>query len=119
MQLHDDMTLRVTALPADAQWAPSPLAGVERRMLDRSGGEVARATSIVRYAPGARFDRHVHGGGEEILVLQGVFSDEWGHYPQGSWLRSPRWSQHAPFTGAEGALILVKVGHVGATFLEP
>ena len=58
-------------------------------------------------------------GGEEILVLQGVFSDEWGHYPQGSWLRSSRWSQHAPFTGAEGALILVKVGHVGATFLEP
>ena len=73
MKLHDDMTLRVTALPADAEWTPSPLAGVERRMLDRTGGEVARATSIVRYAPGARFDRHVHGGGEEILVLEGFF----------------------------------------------
>ena len=76
-------------------------------------------TALVRWAPHTRFQPHTHPGGEEILVLQGVFSDEWGHYPQGSWLRSPRWSRHAPFTGAEGALILVKVGHLGATFLTP
>ena len=111
MQLHDDMTLRVTALPADAQWAPSPLAGVERRMLDRSGGEVARATSIVRYAPGARFDRHVHGGGEEILVLEGVFSDESGDHPAGTYLRNPPGSEHAPFS-LEGCLLYVKIGHL-------
>jgi hypothetical protein len=30
----------------------------------------------------------------------------------GSWIRSPRYSKHAPFTGAEGALIYVKVGHL-------
>jgi anti-sigma factor ChrR (cupin superfamily) len=84
------------------------LAGVERRMLDRSGGEVARATSIVRYAPSARFDRHVHGGGEEILVLEGVFSDESGDHPAGTYLRNPPGSAHAPFS-REGCVLFVKL----------
>ena len=64
MNVNDDFSMRIVALAADATWAPSPLAGVDRRMLDRVGDEVARATSIVRYAPESRFDRHVHGGGE-------------------------------------------------------
>jgi anti-sigma factor ChrR (cupin superfamily) len=223
MNKNDDFSARVAALAAHALWTPSPRPGVDRRMLDRVGGEAARATSLVRYAPGSRFDHHVHDGGEEILVLEGVFSDEsgdhaagtylrnppgsthapfsiegcllfvklrqftsgdqatvristrqtpwrqglvpglsvmplhshegidtalvrWapntrfnahthpggeeilvldgvfsdetGDYPAGSWLRSPRWSRHAPFTGAEGALIYVKVGHLGADFLS-
>jgi anti-sigma factor ChrR (cupin superfamily) len=71
MDIHADLDQRAvldtTALP----WTPSPMAGVERQMLDRRGAEVARATSIVRYAPGSRFERHSHGGGEEILVLAG------------------------------------------------
>ncbi len=222
--LNDDFTQRVVAHAADARWLPSPQPGVERRMLDRVGREVGRATSIVRYAAGAGFHAHTHGGGEEILVLDGVFSDEdgdypagsylrnppgsthtpfsrtgctlfvklwqfaagdrqalrvdtgtaqwqpglvpglsvlplhehagintalvrWaphtrftshvhpggeeilvldglfrdedGEYPQGSWLRNPRWSRHTPFTGAEGALIYVKVGHLGAALLVP
>ena len=210
--------------PGPAEWVASPMAGVTRRMLDRVGAEVARATSLVRYAPASRFERHEHGGGEEILVLSGVFSDEtgdhpagtylrnppgtghapcsregcilfvklwqfacddtqpvridtqtadwypglvpglsvmplhehagigtalvkwapntrfaphthpggeeilvleglfqdeYGEYPSGTWLRSPRWSRHAPFTGPEGALIYVKTGHLGAEFLVP
>lgn len=104
---------------ADARWVDSPLPDVQRRMLDRLGGEVARATSILRYAPGSSFARHVHGGGEEILVLEGIFRDEGGEYRAASWLRSPRWSRHTPFTGREGALINVKVGHLGADLLVP
>ena len=73
---------------------------------------MAGATSIVRYAAGSRFDEHVHHGGEEILVLEGVFRDEHGSYPAGTWIRSPHMSNHRPFTGAEGATILVKVGHL-------
>lgn len=224
MNLNDDFTQRAVSHAAQAVWQASPLPGVERRLLDRVGGEVARATSVVRYAPGARFEAHHHGGGEEILVLEGVFSDdsgdhpagtylrhppgsshapysregcvlfvklwqfaatdttplrldthtqpwrpglvpglsvmplhehdgvstalvrwaphtrfqphrhpggeeiwvlsgvfsdEWGHYPAHTWLRNPRWSQHAPYTGPEGALIYVKVGHLGAPFLQP
>ena len=74
-------------------------------------------TALVRWAPQTRFNTHVHPGGEEILVLEGVFSDEGGSYPAGSWLRSPRWSRHTPFTGPEGALIYVKVGQLGAELM--
>jgi len=85
-----------------------PLPGVTRRMLDRGGDEVARATSIVRYAAGSRFDAHGHPGGEEILVLDGVFSDEHGDYPAGSYLRNPPGSRHAPFS-REGCTLFVKL----------
>ena len=223
-RLNADFDQRVVAHAKDALWSPSPQPGVERRMLDRIGAEVGRATSIVRYAAGSAFSSHRHDGGEEILVLDGVFSDEhgdypagtylrnppgtrhqphsvpgctifvklwqfaaddnqavqidtrhaewfrgmvpglsvlplhehdgvssalvrWaphtqfnlhihpggeeilvlegifrdeeGEYPSGSWLRNPRWSRHTPYTGEEGALIYVKVGHLGATFMTP
>lgn len=108
MNMNDDFSLRIVARAADAVWTPSPLPGVERRMLDRVGDEVARATSLVRYAPGSRFDRHVHGGGEEILVLEGVFSDETGDHPAGSYLRHPPGSSHAP-SSREGCLLFVKL----------
>lgn len=94
-------------------WVPSPTAGVERRMLDRVGGEVARATSIVRYAPGSRFPSHTHGGGEEILVLEGVFSDEHGVYPAGSYLRNPPGSAHAP-ASEDGCVLFVKLWQFAA-----
>lgn len=111
--LNADFTQRVVSFAADAVWQPSPEAGIERRMLDRVGGEVARATSVVRYLPGTRFARHVHGGGEEILVLEGVFSDERGDYPAGSYLRNPPGSSHAPFS-REGCLIFVKLWQFAA-----
>jgi anti-sigma factor ChrR (cupin superfamily) len=106
--LHDDFDRRVVLHGAGATWTPSPQPGVVRRMLDRVGGEVARATSVVRYLPGSRFERHVHGGGEEIFVLEGVFSDERGDYPAGWYLRNPPGSSHAPFS-REGCLIFVKL----------
>ncbi len=116
--LNGDFTQRVVLHKADAQWLPSPLPGVERRMLDRVGGEVARATSIVHYLPGASFARHVHGGGEEILVLEGVFSDERGDYPAGTYLRNPPGSAHAPFS-RDGCVIFVKLWQFAAQDLEP
>ena len=77
-------------------------------MLDRIGDEVARATSIVRYAPNSRFSSHTHGGGEEFLVLDGVFHDEHGDYPAGFYIRNPPTSHHTP--GSEpGCTILVKL----------
>lgn len=113
MNLHHDFSQRIVSLPGDAAWTPSPLPGVDRRLLDRVGGEVARATSLVRYAPGARFDRHVHGGGEEILVLEGVFSDDTGDHPAGTYLRHPPGSAHAPFS-REGCLLFVKLWQFAA-----
>lgn len=94
--------------PGPGDWVSSPMVGVTRRMLDRVGGEVARATSVVRYASGSRFERHLHGGGEEILVLEGVFSDETGDHPAGTYLRNPPGSAHAPFS-REGCTLFVKL----------
>ena len=108
MDLHADLAQRAVVDTQALAWTPSPMAGVERRMLDRRGGEVARATSIVRYAPGSRFARHGHGGGEEILVLEGTFSDEAGDYPAGTYLRNPAGSSHAPCS-ATGCTLLVKL----------
>ncbi|MEY3463661.1 MAG: hypothetical protein RLZZ468_1439 [Cyanobacteriota bacterium] len=108
MELHADLGQRALLATATLPWTASPMAGVERRLLDRSGGEVARATSIVRYAPGSRFAHHSHGGGEEILVLEGTFADELGQYPAGTYLRNPAGSSHAPFS-AGGCTLLVKL----------
>jgi anti-sigma factor ChrR (cupin superfamily) len=116
--LNDDFTQRVVSHAANAEWLPSPLPGVERRMLDRVGAEVARATSLVRYLPGSSFARHVHGGGEEILVLDGVFSDEQGDYPAGSYLRNPPGSSHAPFSRG-GCVLFVKLRQFAAQDLKP
>ena len=108
MQLNADFTQRAVVHAATLEWTPSPIAGVERRMLDRIGGEIARATSIVRYAPHSHFSRHTHDGGEELFVLEGVFQDEHGDYPAGAYVRNPPTSAHAP--GSErGCTILVKL----------
>jgi hypothetical protein len=77
-------------------------------MLDRMGDEIARATTIVRYAPGSRFSRHTHDGGEEFLVLEGVFQDEHGDYPAGAYVRNPPGTSHTP-NAEQGAVILVKL----------
>ena len=112
MNIHSDYTQRVVLNHHDLPWVASPEAGVERRMLDRVGGEIARATSIVRYQPGSRFKSHRHDLGEEIFVLEGVFSDETGDYPQGAYLMNPPGSAHAPFSET-GCTLFVKLRHLG------
>ena len=112
MYLHADLTQRVVIHPPDLPWTPSPEAGVERRMLERVAEEIAKATTVVRYQPGAKFQTHTHDLGEEILVLEGVFSDETGHYPAGSYLMNPPGSSHAPFS-AQGCTLFVKLRHLG------
>jgi len=108
MRINDDLSEPVIVHAAKLDWMKSPAAGVERRMLYREGNEVARATSIVRYAPGSAFPRHVHSGGEEILVLDGTFQDEHGDYPAGSYFRNPPGTSHEP-AAAEGCTIFVRL----------
>jgi anti-sigma factor ChrR (cupin superfamily) len=108
MELNADFTRRVVLHADELEWQDSPMAGVSRRMLDRIGDEVARATSIVRYASRSRFAPHVHGGGEEFIVLDGVFQDEHGDFPAGSYVRNPPQSRHTPGSEA-GCTILVKL----------
>ena len=108
MELNAEFSERVVVHSDQIDWVASPMVGVDRRMLDRIGGEVARATTIVRYAPNSVFSEHTHTGGEEFIVLDGVFSDEHGDYPVGSYIRNPPTSAHTP--GSEpGCSIFVKL----------
>jgi len=108
MQINADLSLPARALLDELPWQPSPVPGIDRRMLDRDGGEVARATSVVRYAAGGVFPGHEHALGEEFLVLDGVFQDEHGDYPAGSYVRNPPGSNHEPRSDA-GCVLFVKL----------
>jgi ChrR-like protein with cupin domain len=108
MRINAEFNQRAAVFYADTPWVASPAPGVERKMLDRVGDEVARATTIVRFAPGSSFAPHTHDGGEEFLVLDGVFQDESGDFPKGSYVRNPPTTRHKP-SAAGGAVILVKL----------
>ncbi|MCP4819392.1 MAG: cupin [Shimia sp.] len=108
MKLNADFDARVLIHFDATDWKASPMPGVERRMLDRIGGEVARATTIVRYAPDSHFSAHTHTGGEEFIVLDGVFQDEHGDFPEGTYVRNPPTTSHTPGS-APGCIIFVKL----------
>jgi quercetin dioxygenase-like cupin family protein len=108
MEIHTDLSRPALIHGGRLPWVQSPAAGVERRMLFRLGGEQAVATSIVRYAANSSFPSHRHPGGEEFLVLDGVFEDDHGRYPTGSYIRNPPGSAHAP-RSTEGCVIFVRL----------
>ena len=87
IQRHADLTVRAAVDTTTLPWVAAPSAGVHRRMVERDGDEVARATSIVRYAPGSTFPTHTHALGEELLVLEGEFADESGRYGPGTFIK--------------------------------
>jgi hypothetical protein len=113
MLIHADLSAPAFVDSNRLDWVPSPVGGIERRMLERDGGEVARATSLVRYAPGSAFNPHRHDAGEEFFVLEGVFSDETGDFPRGYYVRNAPGSQHRP-ASAPGAVIFVKLRQMPA-----
>lgn len=90
-------------------WESSPMPGVDRRRLDRVDFTTHdRVTTIVRYAPNSQFSSHVHEGGEEFIVLEGVFEDDYGNWPAGSYIRNPPQSKHTPGSKS-GCTIFVKL----------
>src|SRR5258708_26406023 len=89
MRINADFTKRASVHAGKLAWVRSPMPGVERRMLDRVGEEVARAPAIVRYAPESAFSSHIHPGREKFFVLAGIFQDDRGDYPAGSYLHNP------------------------------
>lgn len=107
-RLNADYLHPVVAHGAQLPWIASPMPGVDRRMLYRVGAEQARATSLVRYDANSHFASHEHPAGEEIVVLEGVFQDEHGSYPQGTYLRNPPGSLHAPGS-VDGCIIFVRL----------
>lgn len=103
-----DLAKRVVVDTPSLEWQGSPMPGVWRKPLAREDAEKGHATSIVRYDPGSRFSEHGHPLGEEILVLEGTFSDQSGDYPAGTYFRNPPGFRHAPFS-EDGCVLLVKL----------
>lgn len=109
LALNADMSRRVVIDSTRMPWQPSPSATVWRKRLHLYGAaESAQVTSIVRYEAGATFPVHDHPAGEEILVLDGVFSDEHGDWSRGCHLLNPEGFRHAPYS-QEGCVIFVKL----------
>jgi anti-sigma factor ChrR (cupin superfamily) len=106
--INSDLSIRAVVDTEAHDWIASPAPGVMRKPLDRAGGESGRATSIVRYDAGAGFPPHAHPEGEEIFVLEGIFSDEQGDYPAGTFLLNPPGSRHAP-RSERGCILFVKL----------
>jgi len=111
-----DFTQKVVIDTQQQAWINSPMGGVLRKPLARSEDEV-HITSIVEYAPQSYFSEHPHPQGEEIFVLEGVFSDQDGDYTAGTYLRNPPNSRHKPFS-EQGCLIFVKLNQFDDTDLQ-
>jgi len=106
--LNMNFTEPVCSRPDESKWTKSPADGVSRIHLEREAMESGHTTSFVKFEPNSFFPQHQHPQGEEVYVLEGVFSDENGDYPAGSYLRNPPGSQHKPFT-REGCTLFVKL----------
>ena len=98
-----------------SKYIASPSYGVNRFMLDRIGNEKARATTIVQYQPNSSFPEHEHIGGEEFMVLEGTFKDQFGEFPAGTYVRNPIGSKHSPWVDEDGCTILVKLLQMAET----
>ena len=103
-----DFSKTVSLLLNEEQWVNSPSDGVSRFPLERESEESGHTTSFVKFAPDSFFPKHTHPQGEEIYVLDGIFSDENGDYPAGSYIRNPPGSSHSPFT-KQGCTLFVKL----------
>ena len=106
--LNMDFSVPVCHRPGDRDWVKSPADGVSRIHLEREAAESGHTTSFVRFEPGSSFPQHGHPQGEELYVISGVFSDENGDYPAGTYIRNPPGSLHKPFT-SEGCTLFVKL----------
>jgi anti-sigma factor ChrR (cupin superfamily) len=107
--IHGDLSLRTVVDSKTLSWIPSPAGAVLRKRMHLVGPpESGQVTSVVQYQPGSRFHSHEHPEGEEILVIDGVFSDEHGDWPAGTYLLNPEGFRHAPYSRA-GCTLFVKL----------
>ena len=107
--LNQNYNKRVVMNTSYTEPISSPCSGVERLLLERSeDSEYAISTTLVTFHEDAKFDEHQHDGGEELFVLEGTFSDEFGDYPTGTYIRNPRKSKHSPYS-VNGCKLFVKL----------
>lgn len=118
LSINMDRAQRVVIDTLAQPWIGSPAEGVMRKPLEREATESGQVTSVVQFKPGSSFNAHKHPKGEEILVLSGVFQDEYADYPAGTYLRNPPGTAHSPKC-TEGCEILVKLDMFNQQDLDP
>lgn len=107
--MRDDLDQREMVDTRLLEWVHSPRDGVcRKRVFHRGSEESGQVTSLVRYNPGTAFPEHHHPGGEEILVLEGTFSDQTGDWKTGSLLLNPEGFVHSPHS-VPGCLLFVRL----------
>mmetsp|Transcript_22582 Transcript_22582/g.49941 ORF Transcript_22582/g.49941 Transcript_22582/m.49941 type:complete len:300 (-) Transcript_22582:87-986(-) len=119
IELNADKTQSCLVNSDETQWIETAAGGVKRKMLERLGGEVARATTVVQFEANASFPEHSHVGGEEFIVLDGDWIDDWAAQPKYTYVRNYIGSKHTPKMGPKGATILVKLCQMSAAVPEP
>jgi anti-sigma factor ChrR (cupin superfamily) len=118
LRLNMDFEKPVCMVPDQFEWIASPADGVSRVPLERISAESGHKTSFVKFKPDSFFPTHSHPHGEEIYVLDGVFSDQYGDYPAGTYIRNPPGTSHQPFT-REGCTLFVKLDQFEPDDTEP
>jgi len=107
--INGDLSIRVAVDTTQMKWTSSPSGSVWRKRVHLVGpAESGQVTSVVRYEPNSTFPRHDHPDGEEIFVLEGVFSDEHGNWSAGTFLLNPEGFCHTPFS-EPGCVLFVKL----------
>ena len=92
-----------------AQWMAFPHRGADVLHLypNADGIETGRIGNV---HPNRKIPSHDHSIGEETFVLRGCMKDEYTAYHAGTWFRMPCGVPHAPYTEADGALMLIREG---------
>lgn len=107
--INGNLQVRAMVDTNQLQWTASPSGTVWRKRVHLVGpAEAGQVTSVVRYEANSKFPSHDHPEGEEIFVLSGVFSDEHGDWPAGTYLLNPEGFRHAPFS-RPGCVLFVKL----------
>ncbi len=113
MNINADYSQRVVINHHDLPWIASPESGVERRMLERQGDEVAKATSIVRYQARIQVsDRTPMSWVKKYLYWMAHSVMRQATTLQASYMMNPPGSSHAPFSES-GCTLFVKLRHLG------
>ncbi len=107
-QIHeDDQARRVIDTTRESKWLPGPENNTEVYPLHMWDTE---SVFLIRWTATASVKPTLNPIGEEILVLAGTLTDQYGSYPAGSWIRNPV-SAWQNWTADEGTVIYYKNGH--------
>lgn len=97
----------VTAvLVADAEWIPTPLPGLEFKLLHRDDAR-GYTTRLLRFAPGSTYPAHRHGATEEVFIVAGSVVLNGVMLRAGDYCRSEAGTTETAAYSAEGGMAII------------